>query len=63
MEQKEKLQELNKESLEKLDAYLNSKKQSLNPEDHEKLHQAKEEWQKAWAKLMETLMVLERLEI
>jgi len=28
-----------------------------------KLHKAKEEWQVAWNKFMEALMVLERLEI
>jgi hypothetical protein len=63
MEQKKKLEELNKESLQKLEDYVASKKANLKEEDHEKLHHAKEEWQKAWNKLMEALMVLERLEI
>jgi hypothetical protein len=31
--------------------------------DREKVHKSKEEWQVAWGKLMEALMVLERLEI
>ncbi len=63
MDTKKKLEELNKESLQKLEDYLQSKKDTLKQEDHEKLHNAKEEWQKAWGKLMETLIVLEHLEI
>ncbi len=63
MEQKKKLEELNKESLQKLEDYVESKKDNLKKEDHEKLHNAKEEWQNAWNKLMEALIVLERLEI
>jgi ribosomal protein L11 methylase PrmA len=62
MEHKKKLEELNKESLAKLEEYVKSK-EGLQEEHHEKLHQAKEEWQGAWNKLMDVLMVLERLEI
>ena len=62
MEHKKRLEELHNESLEKFDEYLNTKGQ-LKEEDHTRVHKAKEEWQVAWAKLMETLMVLERLEI
>ena len=62
MEHKKKLEELHKESLQKFDEYLNTKG-PLKEEDHKQLHKAKEEWQIAWAKLMETLIVLERLEI
>ncbi len=62
MEHKKNLEELNKQSLLKLEEYLKSKG-ALKKDDHEKLHKAKEEWQVAWSKLMETLMVLERLEI
>jgi hypothetical protein len=62
MEHKKKLEELNKESLKKFDEYLQSRA-SLKKEDHARLHEAKEEWQVAWNKLMEALMVLERLEI
>jgi hypothetical protein len=32
-------------------------------ENHEMVNKAKAEWQVAWNKLMETLLVLERLEI
>ena len=62
MEHKTKLEELNKESLQKLDDYLKTKNQ-LKEEHHEQVHKAKEEWQSAWSKLMEALIVLERIEI
>jgi hypothetical protein len=62
MEHKKKLEALNKESLQKLEEYLKTKG-TLIEEDHEKVHKAKEEWQVAWNKLMEALIVLERLEI
>jgi len=62
MEHKKRLEELNKESLQKFEEYVNAKG-PLKKEEHEKLHQARDEWQIAWSKLMETLMVLERLEI
>jgi hypothetical protein len=62
MEHKKKLEDLHKESLQKLEDYVKTK-ETLKEEDHEKLHRAKEEWQAAWNKLMEALIVLERLEI
>ena len=62
MEEKEKLDELHKASLEKVEEYLKAK-QELNQKDHEKAHAAKEEWANAWNKMMEALLVLERLEI
>jgi Rad3-related DNA helicase len=62
MEHKKRLEELNTESLQKLEEYLKTK-ETLLDEDHKNVHKAKEEWQAAWNKLMETLMVLERLEI
>ena len=62
MDHKEKLEELNKESLEKFDEYVKAKGE-IGQEHHEKLHEAKKNWQLAWSKLMETLMVLEKLEI
>jgi hypothetical protein len=62
MEHKKRLEELNTESLEKLEEYLKTK-EIIVEEDHEKVRKAKEEWQIAWNKLMEALMVLERLEI
>jgi hypothetical protein len=62
MGQKKKLAELHKKSLAKVDDFV-KKKGNLKEEQHEKVHLAKEEWQKAWSKLIETLMVLERIEI
>lgn len=62
MEHRKKLEELNKESLQKLDEFVKTK-EGLKEEDHKKLHSAKEEWQIAWNKLREALMVLERIEI
>ena len=62
MDHKQKLEELNKESLKQIEEYIRTKS-DLKKEHHEKLHEAKEEWQVAWAKFMETLLVLERLEL
>jgi len=62
MDHKEKLDELHKASVEKLEEYLKAKGE-LKQDDHEKVHAAKDEWANAWNKLMETLLVLERLEI
>ena len=62
MDHKIKLTELNKEALEKLEAYM-KEKGSAGAEHDETLNSAKDEWQVAWNKLMETLLVLERLEI
>jgi hypothetical protein len=62
MDHKDKLEELHKESVSKLDEYVKTK-ESAKKEDHEKLEQAKKEWQSAWNKMMEALMVLERLEL
>ena len=63
MEHKKKLEELNKQSLHKLEEYMKEKEIVLKEDDHKKLHSAKEEWQLAWNKLMEALLVLERIEI
>ena len=62
MDHKKKLEELNKESLQRFEEYLQTKS-TLKKEEHEKLHQAKDEWQVAWNKFLEALLVLERIEI
>ena len=63
MEQhKKKLEELNNESLQRIDDYVKTRG-TLKEEDHARLHNAKDEWQVAWNKLMEAMIVLERLEI
>jgi ribosomal protein L11 methylase PrmA len=62
MDHKQKLDELNKESLRQFEEYLKSKGQ-LKEDEHLKVVKAREDWQTAWNKFMETVMVLERLEI
>ncbi len=62
MEHKEHLEALNKEALEKLDDYIKTKGEA-GAEHHEKINTAKEKWQKAWNEFLETLLVLEKLEI
>jgi hypothetical protein len=62
MDHKNKLEELNQEALAKLEAYM-KEKGSADTKAHSDLSSAKDEWQLAWNKLMETLLVLERLEI
>jgi hypothetical protein len=62
MDHKEKMEELNKETLKQFEDYLKSKGQ-LKEDEHIKVVKAREDWQTAWNKFMETLMVLERLEL
>ncbi len=62
MSQKIKLEELNKEALEKLEEYM-KEKCGKNGSHQDKVNSAKDEWQLAWNKLMETLITLEKLEI
>lgn len=62
MTQKEELDELHKKSLSKFNEYLENKP-GTSAEEHEKILQQKNEWQLAWNKLMETMLILERLEI
>ena len=62
MYHKQKTEELNKEALKQFEDYLKSKGQ-LKEDEHIKVVKASQEWQTAWNKFMETLMVLERLEL
>lgn len=62
MDHKKKLEDLHRESLEKFDEYLKAKGE-IEPDHHEKISEAKKDWQVAWSKLMEALIVLEKLEI
>ena len=62
MEHQEQFEELHKQFVEKATAYADAK-QGLKDEDKQKLHTAKEEWQAAWAKFLETIAYLEQLEI
>jgi len=62
MDYRQQLEKLNTASLKHLEEYLKSKGQ-LKEDEHLKVVKAKEDWQLAWNKFMETLMVLERLEL
>ena len=62
MEHKKELEDLNKASLEKLDAYLKTK-YNLKEEHHEKINEAKNKWQSSWSDFMNVLLYLETLEI
>jgi hypothetical protein len=62
MEHKQRMEALNKEALEKLEEYMKAKGQA-GAEHHEKINTAKDKWQAAWNEFLETLLVLERLEI
>ena len=62
MDHKQKMEELNKEALKQFEDYLKSKGQ-LKEDVQIKVVKASQEWQTAWNKFMETLMVLERLEL
>ncbi len=62
MENKKHLEEINQESLQKLEEYI--KKSSASTEEHhQKMDAAKAKWQAAWNEFLETLLVLERIEI
>ena len=62
MDHKNKLTELHKESLDKLEQYVASNA-LLEPSEKKKIQEAKDEWQIAWTKLQETLLILEKIEI
>jgi hypothetical protein len=62
MDPKKRLEELHKEAFKRFDEYVKAKG-DLEKEHHEKLHEAKTNWENAWNKLVEVLMVLENLEI
>lgn len=62
MNYRQQLEKLNKESLTQIEQYLKSKGK-LKEDEHLKVMNAKEDWQLAWNKFMEALMVLERLEL
>ena len=61
MENKNELDELNKQKLEKIEEYIRTKK--IGAEQKQKLDDAHNTWQEAWAKYMDVLMYLETLEL
>jgi hypothetical protein len=62
MEHTKHLEELNKETLAKLEEYMKTKGTG-SKENNEKISTAKEKWQASWNEFLETLLVLEKLEI
>jgi hypothetical protein len=62
MEHTKRLEELNAETLKKLEEYMQAKGSGGN-EHHDKINTAKDKWQAAWNEFLETLVVLEKLEI
>ena len=62
MEHTKRLEELNKEALAKLDEYIKSRGE-VAEEHNEKIGIAKDKWQSAWNEFLETLVVLQKVEI
>lgn len=62
MEHTKRFEELNRKTLEKLEEYMQTKG-SADTAHHEKINAAKNKWQAAWNEFLETLVVLEKLEI
>lgn len=62
MENKKRLEELNQETLKDLEAYMKTKS-PVAGEHQEKIDLAKDKWQSAWNEFLETLLVLEKIEI
>lgn len=62
MEPTKQFEDLHKATLDKLDVYIKSK-EGNSADDHEKIGAAKDKWQAAWNEFLETLVVLEKLEI
>jgi len=58
-----KLSELHQQSVEAVKDILKEKKDKLSNEQHAALHDAHNEWQVAWNKLLNALMVIDKLEI
>lgn len=62
MEHSKKLAEIHKEAMEKIDAYLLT--QNVAAEEHQQqINNAKDKWQDAWNEFLQTLVVLDKLEI
>jgi len=64
MTHKEEMEALHQEYLARVNNLIDRKKaEEESNADDDKIKQVKDDWQLAWNKLMETLLVLERLEI
>ncbi|HMG82193.1 MAG TPA: hypothetical protein VK559_04090 [Ferruginibacter sp.] len=62
MDHRNKLADLHKESLQKLEETVASNT-LLAASERKKIHDAQNEWQNAWIKLEEALLILEKIEI
>ena len=62
MQHKKELEELYRQKKEKIEAFINNKK-NITPADKQKHDEALSEWEKAWAKYMDVIVYLEGLEI
>ncbi len=62
MEPTKQFDDMHKATLEKLDDYLKSKA-GKDVDHQQKIGAAKDKWQSAWNEFLETLVVLEKLEI
>ncbi len=62
MENTKRLEELNKEVLEKLDEYIKARGE-VTDEHNEKISTAKDKWQSSWHEFLETMLVLQKVEI
>ncbi len=61
MEQRKQLEELNAETLKKLEEYMRTKQ--MKDEHKQQIKTAQDKWQASWNEFLEALLVLERLEI
>ncbi|MGC8750774.1 hypothetical protein [Hydrotalea sp.] len=57
------IHQLHQQSLKAMNAIVEEKKQQLSKEQQDALHHAHNEWQVAWNKLLNALMVIDKLEI
>jgi hypothetical protein len=62
MDHTKRLEELNKEALERMEEYLKAKGDA-GTGHHDNINKAKDKWQAAWNEFLEALLVLEKLEI
>ena len=62
MEPTKHFEELHTATLQKLDDYMKSNA-AKDPDHHAKITVAKDKWQTSWNEFLETLVVLEKLEI
>ncbi|WP_298299991.1 hypothetical protein [Hydrotalea sp.] len=58
-----KLDNLHQQSVETFNAMVKEKEQHLSKEQQDALQHAHQEWQVAWNKLLNALMVIDKLEI